>query len=161
MNHLEQLVCEYYDWQDYIVKKNIHVGLRAQGGYEMELDIVAYNPHSDHLVHVEASLDAQSWKKREERFGKKFELGRKYIRKEVFTWLKKDSVLEQIAILPSKPKDGLLCGMPVQSIDDFYAKVVAKVKEEGRGAVAAIPEEYPLLRVLQFAFVGYNKSLAI
>jgi hypothetical protein len=32
MNHLEQLVCEYYDWMGYLVKSNVHVGKRKEGG---------------------------------------------------------------------------------------------------------------------------------
>ena len=43
-NHLEQLVAEWYEIQDFFVKRNIKVGKRAQGGYECELDIVAFHP---------------------------------------------------------------------------------------------------------------------
>jgi hypothetical protein len=35
MNHLEQLVYEYYDWKGYLVKNNILVGKRKEGGYEI------------------------------------------------------------------------------------------------------------------------------
>jgi hypothetical protein len=46
MSHLEDLIVEYYDWRGYLVKRNIRVGPLAHGGWEMELDIVAYIPIS-------------------------------------------------------------------------------------------------------------------
>jgi hypothetical protein len=51
----------------------------AHGGWEMELDVVAFNPQINQILHIEPSLDANSWDKREARFTKKFEAGRKYI----------------------------------------------------------------------------------
>jgi hypothetical protein len=78
-NHLEQLVAEWYEYQGYFIRRNIKVGRRSKGGYEGELDIVAFHPERQHLVHIETSLDAKSWEKREERFSKKFEAGRRYI----------------------------------------------------------------------------------
>jgi hypothetical protein len=44
MSHLESLIVEYLEWQIYLVKRNLKVGRRANGGYEMELDIVRLNP---------------------------------------------------------------------------------------------------------------------
>ena len=76
MTHLEQLVYEYYDWLGYLVKHNIKVGRLQRGGWEMELDIIAYNPNTNHLIHFEPSLDADSWDKREKRFSKKFDAGK-------------------------------------------------------------------------------------
>ena len=58
VNHLEQLVAEWYEYQGYFVRKNVLVGKRAKGGYECELDIVAFNPATKKLVHIEPSLDA-------------------------------------------------------------------------------------------------------
>ncbi len=64
-NHLEQLVAEWYEFQGYFVRKNINVGKRLRGGYECELDIVAFHPKTKKLVQVETSMDADSWDKRE------------------------------------------------------------------------------------------------
>lgn len=73
-NHLEQLVSEWYEYQGYFVRRNINVGLRKnKGGYECELDVVAFNPETKHLVHIEPSNDADSWEIRDRRFGLKFE----------------------------------------------------------------------------------------
>jgi hypothetical protein len=122
MNHLEQLAYEYYDWLGYLVKSNIHVGKRKQGGYEMELDIVAYNPHTKHLLHLETSLDADSWEKRKERYSKKFEIGGKYIFKEVFTWLCDNENIDKMIISIHKTKNGFLDGIKIITVDDFMEK---------------------------------------
>ena len=44
MSHLEDLLAEYYDWKGYLVKRNIKVGRLNHGGWEMELDVIAYHP---------------------------------------------------------------------------------------------------------------------
>ncbi len=159
MTHLEQLVFEYYDWLGYLVKHNIKVGRLKHGGWEMELDIVAYNPTTKHLVHIEPSIDAHSWETRERRFGKKFEAGKKYILKNIFKWLKSDSVIEQIAILISHPKNrNRLGGGKIISIDEFTKNIQAKITRNGIMASNAIPEQYPLLRTIQLVTTGYYKK---
>jgi len=63
------------------------VGRFPHGGYESELDIVAYQPIQNHLFHIEPSTDARSWEKREVFFRKKFDAGKKYIIEDILTWL--------------------------------------------------------------------------
>ena len=72
MSHLEDLITEYYDWKGYLVKRNIKVGRLSHGGWEMELDVIAFDPRTGHLIHMGPSIDAHSWAVREERFAKKF-----------------------------------------------------------------------------------------
>jgi nitrate reductase assembly molybdenum cofactor insertion protein NarJ len=84
-NYSEQLVIEGYEYQGYFIRNNVLVGKRAQGGYETELAIVAFHPKEMKLVHLEPSMDADSWERREERYKKKFDLGRKYI-PGLFVW---------------------------------------------------------------------------
>jgi len=156
MNHLEQLVYEYYDWLGYLVKSNINVGKRKQGGYEMELDVVAYHPHTRYLIHIETSLDANSWEKRKERYLKKIESGKKYIFSEVFTWLSENQVVDQQIISIHKAKDGFLGGIKVITIDDFMSKVIGDIIiGKGKAFGNAIPQKYPLLRTIQFCICGY------
>jgi len=50
-NFLEQLIAEWYEYRGYFIHKNALVGKRPQGGYECELDIVAFHPGEKHLVH--------------------------------------------------------------------------------------------------------------
>ena len=63
MNVLEELVSEWYEYQGYFVRRDIKVGKRATGGYEGELDIVAFHPVSRKIVHIETSMGAESWGK--------------------------------------------------------------------------------------------------
>ena len=158
MSHLEDLIAEYYDWCGYLVKRNIKVGRLKHGGWEMELDVIAYDPHSKHLIHVEPSIDAHSWEMREKRFTKKFKAAKKYIFSDVFTWLDKATPIEQVAILIVHPKNrDKLAGGRIKSIDEFLAEVRDAVSEQGLVAKNAIPEQYPLLRTLQLSHNGYYK----
>ena len=160
MTHLEQLVYEYYNWCGYLVKNNIKVGRLKHGGWEMELDIVAYNPKTNHLIHLEPSLDSHTWLKRETRFRKKFDAGKKYILEEIFKWLKSDTKIDQIAIINSHPKNkNTIGGGQIYSIDEFIKKIHTEVNKCGRMGNNAIPELYPLLRTIQLVTNGYYKKL--
>lgn len=159
MSHLEDFIAEYYDWKGYLVKRNVKVGRLSHGGWEMELDVVAYHPHSGHLVHVEPSVDAHSWETREQRFMKKFGSGEKYIFKEVFTWLAPSTPVDRVAILVSHPKGrDFLAGAKIISIDEFMSEVRVAVTSWGIAARNAIPEQYPLLRTLQLSHNGYYRA---
>jgi len=39
MNYLEQLVAEWYEFNGYVVRRDVLVGRRPRGGYERELDV--------------------------------------------------------------------------------------------------------------------------
>jgi hypothetical protein len=160
VSHLENLIAEYFDWKGYLVKRNIKVGKRAQGGWEMELDVIAYHPGEEVLIHLEPSVDAHSWEVREQRFTKKFTAARKYILKDIFPWLNKTLVIKQMAVLITHPKDRhTLAGAEIISIDEFMAMVRKEVIACGPLAKNAIPEQYPLLRTLQMSHCGYYKFL--
>jgi hypothetical protein len=150
-NHLEELVAEWYQLQGYFVRRNVQVGKRPQGGYECELDIVAFHPGLQKLVQVEPSLDAHTWEKREGRYAKKFQAGRRYI-PALFEGLTLPSELEQIALLvfAGGTSRTTLGGGRVVFIKAFMREILEKVRTR-RVNSAAIPEEYPLLRTLQFA----------
>ena len=156
MNHLEKLTRQFYEWKGYLVKGNVKVGKLAHGGWEGELDIVAYNPQTHHLVHVEPSIDAHPWNKRENRFTKKFQAGQKYIYTDVFPWLSLETPIEQIAILITSSRKQL-AGGKVLSIDEFLKQIKDEVTKLGIASKSAIPEEFDLLRTIQFAFNGYYK----
>lgn len=160
MSHLESLIAEFLDWQGYIISTNVKVGRLAHGGWEMELDILGYHPRDKALVHYEPSIDALSWEKREARYKKKFEAGRKYIFSDVFAWLPPQTPLEQIAVFISHPKDRHdIAGGRILSIDELMATIRGKVAERGIMASNAIPEKYPLLRTIQLSHAGYYKAI--
>jgi hypothetical protein len=153
-NFLEQLVAEWYEFRGYFVRRNVMVGPRLNGGYESELDIVAFNPETGHLVHIEPSMDAHSWDRREQRYAAKFAAGRKYI-PSLFAGLKLPEP-EQIALLvfaggQQHPKIG---GGEVMLIQDLMHQIrcnpdwgLATRSVSNR----AVPEQYVILRSLQFA----------
>jgi hypothetical protein len=158
MYHLESLIAEFLEWQGYLVRRNVKVGRRAAGGWEMELDIVGFDPQSRDLVHYEPSIDALSWAKRELRYERKFRAGRKYILSDLFSWLPEETVLRQVAVFPSRGKErDSIAGGTVLSIDELVADIRSKVMACGPMYRNAIPETYPLLRTIQMATVGYQR----
>ena len=159
MNHLEKLTRQYYDWNGYVVKGNVKVGRLSHGGWGGELDIVAYHPQTNHLIHIEPSIDAHSWATREQRFDKKFRFGRDYIYDDVFPWLSpEETPLEQVAMLITSSRREL-SGGKVISIDEFVKIVTGEIAARGIMSKNAIPEEYDLLRTIQLAVSGYYKKL--
>lgn len=152
MNHLEELAAEWYEFRGYFVRRNVQVGRRAKGGYECELDVVAFCPQRKHLVHIEPSMDANTWKVREERYTKKFAAGRKYI-PGLFNGIPLPGSIEQIALLgfASNANVKTLAGGRVMTSADFLAEITGEVGKL-RVATAAIPEQFPLLRTIQFAY---------
>jgi hypothetical protein len=151
MNHLEQLVAEWYEYRGYFIRRNIQVGPRPKGGYECELDVVAFHPTQNHLVHIEPSMDADSWAKREARYTKKFEAGRKYI-PGLFKGIDLPDDIEQIALLGFASNSNVkkLAGGRVMTTSELFVEIVSEISGK-KVAKAAIPEQYPLLRTLQFA----------
>ena len=148
MNHLEQIVGEWYEYSGYFVRRNVLVGKRAKGGYEGELDVVAFHPATKHLVHIEPSLDADTWKRREERFARKFRLGRKYI-PEMFSGVGIPVEIDQIAlfVFASNANVKSVGGGTVATAAtaaEFYASVVDGLRGK-KVAKGAVPEQFGLL----------------
>jgi hypothetical protein len=149
-NFLEQLVAEWYEIRGYFVRRNIKVGKRLAGGYDCELDIVAVNPDTRHLVHLEPSMDAHSWQKREDRFKVKFEAGKKYI-PEIFSGFG-DLPIDQIAVfaIGSSRTHAKIGGGRVVHVGELMNDIMPYVSQR-KIQSAAIPEQFVILRTLQFA----------
>ena len=149
-NYLEQLVSEWYEYQGYFVRKNVLVGKRAKGGYECELDVVAFHPEKKLLVHIEPSMDADSWTKREERYKKKFNAGKKYIPK-LFKGITLPSNIHHIALfgyMGRNHKDKLAGGVVV-TVSELIKEIVSDLKNN-KTASNIIPEQYTILRTIMF-----------
>lgn len=158
MSHLEELLTEYYEWLGHVVKCGALVGKLAHGGYEMELDVVAYEPRANRILHIEPSLDAHSWVERERRFAKKFQAGQKYILSELFPWLPPTTQLVQRAVFPSASAERrTLAGAEVVTVDGVVAEIREAVRVRGVASRAAISEHYPLLRTIQLVVSGYYR----
>ncbi len=152
MNHLEQLTAEWYEFRGYFVRRNVQVGKRLKGGYECELDVVAFCPQRKHLVHIEPSMDAHTWDKREERYKKKFAAGLQYI-PSLFEGLNLPTDIEQIALLGfgSNSNKKTLAGGRIMTPSDLLAEITEEISNK-RINRAAIPEQFALLRTIQFAY---------
>jgi hypothetical protein len=149
-NYLEQLIAEWYEFKGYFVRRNIKVEKRAKGGYDGELDVVAFHPSKKHLVHIEPSLDAYKWAKREERFSKKFAAGRKHIPK-IFEGFELPPDIEQIALLvyASKVNHPTVGGGTLVTLDELLEEIFTEIKSL-RISSNSIPEDKPILRSFQY-----------
>ncbi len=157
-NFLEQLIAEWYEYQGYFIRKNVLVGKRSQGGYECELDIVAFHPEKKHLVHIEPSMDASSWAEREKRYEKKFKAGKKYI-PGLFEGLKIPKSIEQIALLgfASKKTHKSLAGGKILLVDELLKDIFEELRHTSI-YTGMVPEGLPILRALQFV-VEYRDDI--
>ena len=150
-NFLKELFVEWYEFRGYFVRRNVNVGPRDKGGYESELDIVAFNPTEQRLVHVEPSMDADSWDRRNKRFAAKFSAGKRYI-PSLFSGFTDLPEIEQIALLVFAGEQGHpeIGGGRIVLIKDLISEIRrALAKRSIRNK--AIPEQYQILRGLQFA----------
>jgi len=71
MNFLEQMAAEWYEYSGYFVRTNVRTRKRTSGGWDVELDVLAFSPSDRKLIHVETSGDADSWPERKRRFTEK------------------------------------------------------------------------------------------
>jgi hypothetical protein len=149
MNYLEQLLGEWYEFRGYFVRRNVKVGPRAQGGYEGELDIVGFHPTKRHLVHVEASMDSDSWLEREKKFIRKFDSGKRYIHA-LFDGLDVPQEIEQIALLGYGARGARtgIGGGKLLFVPELLSEIITELRDL-RIATSAIPEDKPILRTLQ------------
>jgi len=156
MNFLEELAAEWYGYQGYFILRNVKFGKRAGGGYEGEMDIVAFDPQKQILHHIEVSGDADSWAQRIVRFKKKFQTATRHYRS-TFDFEFKE--VEKIAIVGfAQPKKQIDFGndISILLIPEFVRTISSHLREINPMR-EAIPEVYPLLRAIQFA-VYFGKS---
>jgi hypothetical protein len=160
MSHLESLIAEYLEWQGYLIRRNLKVGRRAKGGWEMELDVVGYHPKLNKITHYEPSIDALGWRAREARYEKKFQKAQQYMFTEVFPWLDESTEVEHIAVFYDHPKGrDTIAGGKLISIDELVAEIRKQVTKCGPMISNAIPQQFPLLRTIQMSHVGYSRAI--
>lgn len=150
MNHLEQLVAEWLQFNGYFVRVSVPVGPRPKGGFEGELDVVGVNLSRGHLLHVECSLDALSHEKREARFAAKFERGRRYVG-QVFEGIPVPDQLDQVVLLQfSSGAMRTLGGGRLVVVHELVHEILDGLKGTSPRS-GAVSSNLPLLRTLQLA----------
>lgn len=152
MNFLEELIAEWYEYSGYFVRRNVRVGRRSAGGHEGELDVVAFHPVDRRLVHIEASMDADSWPEREKRFARKFSAGDRHIRN-LFEGLEIPPEIEKRAVfgIGSRKNRSSLAGAEVVLLRDFLQEVLDGLRKASWSS-QAVPEHFPILRTLQVSW---------
>jgi hypothetical protein len=150
MNHLEQLVAEWLQYNRYFVRVSVPVGPRTNGGFEGELDVVAFNFSRGHLLHVECSLDALPADKREEKFAAKFERGRRFI-DSVFEDIPKPNTFEQVVVLQfAAGKIRSFGGARLVTVRELIHEIYSGLSGTSPQS-KAVSSNLPLLRTLQLA----------
>ena len=150
MNHLEQLVAEWLSYKGYFVRTTVRVGKRPEGGFEGELDVVGFHPGTQHLIHVECSLDAESWPKREVSFHRKFQQGQNHIRP-IFSGIELPAEIDKVAVLTFGGKADehrRLGGGRLVTTSELIAEISDGLKGTSPSS-GAVPENLPLLRTIQ------------
>jgi hypothetical protein len=155
-NFLEQLAAEWYEYQGFFVRRNIKVGKRAKGGHEGELDVVAFSPTQKRLVHIETSMDSDNWADREKRFARKFATGQKHI-PILFSSFAPLPKIEAIALLGigSNKNHTAIGGAHLQMVCELLREIRDKIPHDIASQV--VPEQYVILRTLQFAAECWGK----
>lgn len=151
MNHLETLTAEWLDYNGYFVRTSVKVGKRAKGGWDGELDVVGFHPARQHFLHVECSVDANTWEDREKTFERKFAKGRKHAR-ELFSGMALPTALDQVVVhgyASAADQHRELGGGRLVTSQELTAEIITGIP--ATTWTNAVPEKYPLLRTLQFA----------
>ena len=157
MEYLEQIGTEWHEYQGYFVRRELWVGLESDGSYECELDIVGFHPMRHRLVQIETSLDLLSWQEKEEYFRIKFAAGKKYLHR--MFGVEPQAHLEQIALVAGDAGvHHTIAGGKLIRLDEMLAEILRHFCTFDI-AESAVPEQWPLLRTLQFA-AAYRARLA-
>ena len=150
MEYLEQLTREWYEYQGYFVRRDLWVGLQSDGSYECDLDVVAYHPLRRHVVQIEPSLDLLPPQEKEQHFALKFSAGRRYLHR--LFGPSSGLHIEQIALVLSSGQlhRQTIAGGRVVLLRDFIGQMLRQLAGVDPAA-ALVPDQWPLLRTLQFA----------
>jgi hypothetical protein len=148
VKYLEELVREWYEYRGYFVRRDMWVGLESDGTYECELDIVAFHPIRQHVVHFETSYDVLSLKDDEQHFQTKFDAGKKYLHR-IFG-LENHLHIEQTALIlkSGETQRQTIGGGRMVLLSDFLAEILQELSDLDVSS-AMVPEQWPLILTLQ------------
>lgn len=150
MNFLEQLVAEWFEYRGYFVRTNVKARKRTKGGWDAELDVLAYDPKKAELIHAETSGDSLSWAKRKKHFlSKKFVFTRRQYESLVGSPVSKVRKRAIVGFVRSTKAD-LRWGRGIEVVlVPTLIREIADVLRTRHPMQQAVPEGYPLLRSFQ------------
>ena len=150
MYFLEQLVAEWFEYRGYFVRTNIKFGKLGHGGWTGEIDVAAYHPQTREFVHVEASMDSETWPKRKIKFEKKFRGAQSYY-EHLFPFPKASNrKVAVVGFTKPKEKSPLGAGIELVLVPEFVRMICEELRSKDP-LKQAIPESMPLLRSMQYA----------
>jgi hypothetical protein len=158
MNFLEQLAAEWYEYAGYFVRSNVRARKLPGGGWGAELDVLAFSPGKDELIHLELSGDARSWAERKKEFVEK-----KFILEDAeYSEILGVSVnrIRRIAVvdLSRQPRTTHDWGrVEVCTIPQFMETIFADLRKR-HPLNDAVPEGFPILRGVQFTLAFATES---
>lgn len=150
MNFLEQILAEWYEYEGYIVRSNVKARKRTKGGWDVELDVLAYDPSNGILLHIETSGDADSWAERKRRFlTKKFILKSEEYEAIIGCKVNKIKKIAVVGYVRSTKAD-LNWGQDIKVllIPDLMTRIAEKLRSQNP-MQEAVPEGFPILRAVQ------------
>jgi len=156
MNFLEQIISEWYTYRGYFVRTNIKFGKLSHGGWKGEIDVVAYEPKMKEFIHIETSTDADAWDKRKERFCRKFQNAAEFYSKLFPFPINKIRKIALVGFFKPKIKPDFGDSIDVILVPEYIREITDELKKKNP-MQDAIPENYPLLRAIQFS-AFYNAS---
>jgi hypothetical protein len=150
MNYLEKLASEWYEYSGYFVRTNVKAHKRSKGGWDAELDVLAFKPKGHELIHIETSGDAESWEERKKRFlTKKFVFSLSEYEVIIGSPIEK---LNQIAIAgwTRSTKTNLHWNNEIEVllIPEFLSRIIEGLHSHNF-MTEAISEGFPILRTIQ------------
>ncbi len=163
-NFLEQLISEYFEYNGYFTKSNIKIRKRNRGGYDREIDILAYCPKNDYVYHIETSFALVGWEREIEIFKKKFDI--KIVEYADILGLNPEriKIFKRAIILEVPKKDRKNKKIEFQSKTDAkllsigeFMDIVKYKLQKFKPINKAVPQNLPLLRAIQF--VLHSESL--
>lgn len=150
MNFLEQLAAEWFEYSGYFVRTNVRARKRAKGGWDMELDVLAYQPSTNSLLHIETSGDAESWAERKARFLKKKFILSKSEYEGILGSPVSDITRLALVGWAKSPKVDLDWGKDIEvlTIPMFLEQISTRLRDQNFMS-ESVPEGYPILRTIQ------------
>jgi len=149
MTFAEKLLAEWYEYKGYFVKTNIRINKLKTGGYGGEMDVVAYNPKINEMIHIEVSGEAISWKKKKEKIEDKFKTAKESYEEEF--QFECPPIKQIVVVGVSKPRKEIEFDNEIQlkSFTEQFGEICHELKKVNP-TKKVVPEKYPIIRTIQF-----------